>query len=186
MAGRSVGGTSLNTYPRFDTWKFQDSFANPRGSLNSFNLDRYVGKVFVDPAVSGPPVPGGGPYVGDKGTKFTPHERDIADPRLKDDNIFSFADPPKVNKAPAHRAISGLLASVLPPKPVNKRRPSGRMGGISLASQAGGMGRGGGIESNPYYRNTPGTQTYGIYPQTGAQQDYSLHNPNSYTYSPAR
>jgi hypothetical protein len=72
MAGRSVGGTSLNTYPASIRGSSRIVFANPRGSLNSFNLDRYVGKVFVDPAVSGPPVPGGGPYVGDKGTKFTP------------------------------------------------------------------------------------------------------------------
>lgn len=199
-----MGGTSLNTYPRFDTWKFQDSFAGARGALDSFNLNRYLGRVFADPSVGGPPVVSDGGYVGDKGTTFTPHvnhDPRIADfnfspnppkpqfsGRVKDDVVgpLAFDDVNKVVAKRPNRAASAINQMVLPLKKqaVAKRQPGKGSGGVSLAGMAGRSG--GGIASNPYYRNTPGSQTFGIYPQTGAQQDYSLHNPNSYTYAPNR
>lgn len=184
------------TDPRFSTFKFNDqTMAGQRGSLGSFNFDTYARR--HDPGGSYDPNfgfnfdPTGSGYVGDKGTTFKPHVPDVSPPKVietvrrpdrpqKDDAInpaLAFAGPVAKKPTKSVNAISEFLRK----KPVVARRQPGTRG-VTLTSQAG-MG-GGGISQNPNYRNTPGSQTYGIYPQTGSQQDYSLHYPDSYTYKP--
>ena len=200
MASNSLapGVPGGDRYPRFDTWKFQDSFMGARGdALDRFNLGGYIRK--FNPNNEFPPAFGDvpGTYFGDQGTKFSPHVS--ADPipvphpdwnsgagvkkSINPAFDVAFAPAPPVVRTARGKGGGGNGIMAVRQPVVARRKPGG--GGISLSGMAGrGGGGGGGVNAN--FRNTPGIQTLGIYPQTGAQQDYNLHNPNSYTYAPNR
>jgi hypothetical protein len=162
----------------FDTWKYENSFANPAGSLNNFNFDRYART--AAPSAISPLNPNSMPLSPEVRARLT---QELEALRNRGGGTMH-----QDGGAPGSRGGMGLhrgwgRAGGAVARHAVPRRPAHRGLSLSGLNPALGFGGGGG-GGQDWTRMTPGVQTTGIYPQTGSQQDYSLHNPNSWTYQP--